>query len=49
MDQYDKIVYIAFGTSFVPRRDELLKLIDVITDPSFKNIGIILALKKMDE
>eukprot|EP00351_Strombidinopsis_sp_SopsisLIS2011_P006142 CAMPEP_0116882068 /NCGR_PEP_ID=MMETSP0463-20121206/14212_1 /TAXON_ID=181622 /ORGANISM="Strombidinopsis sp, Strain SopsisLIS2011" /LENGTH=134 /DNA_ID=CAMNT_0004534707 /DNA_START=545 /DNA_END=949 /DNA_ORIENTATION=+ len=46
LDKYDKVVVITFGTSFIPTTEELLKLIDVVQDPSFKNVGIILALRK---
>jgi len=32
LNRYEKVVLIAFGTSFIPKRDELLKLIEVTRD-----------------
>jgi len=48
LDKHEKAILIAFGTSFMPSREEMLKLIEVVQDPSFKNHGFILGLKKIN-
>jgi len=48
LDQYDKVVMIAFGTSFIPEKEDLLKLVDLLQDPSFKNVGFILGLRQIE-
>ena len=49
LSKYESVVYIAFGTMFMPKEEEMLKLIDAIRLADSDKMGFIIALKVTDK
>jgi len=41
------VTLIAFGTMFMPPKEQILKLLDAIKDPSMQHLGFILSLRRL--